>query len=445
MTQNQTPEKKFSDTFLKALKPKRERYEIKDEEQAGLSVRVSPSGVVTFVYRARFPGRKSFTRTTLGHYPGLTLAAARAKATKWREAIREKRDPVVEEKAAAARKREEDKRKADEEAKRQGHTFRSVAERYIKEITGTQRQGKRVARDIKNQLIRRWGDKPISEISRADVTALLVEKRKTPATAYNLLGYAKLIFAWAIEVGDFGLSHAPTDHINAKRQIGERGERDHYLNEAELTAFWRASFHLRYPERQAYRLLALTGLRLNELVGVRWSELDLDKRELCIPASRMKKTNKAREHLVPLSDVMMHIFEEELYVVNDSDFCFTITGKKPATIGSKVKSKLDALMRIELQKMGKPKLRKWVNHDLRRSLVTTLTGLKEPVPETHSDACLAHYPRGIQGRYNRHTYRKEKLEALTKWSDYLIGLGGPDPDEAKPESSNLITLRRRAA
>ena len=353
-----TPEHKFSDTFLKALKPKRSRYEIKDKEQPGLSVRVSTDGTVTFVLRARFPGGKNFTRTTLGRYPELSLAGARAKAAAWRGALREKRDPVLEAQAEAIRRREEDKRKRDEEIRRQGHTFGTVAERYISEITGTQRQGQRAARWIRKVLIARWGTKPISEITRGDVAALLVEKQKTPASAHNLLAYTKLVFNWAIETSEYGLSGAPTDHVNAKRLIGKRSEREHYLNEAELTAFWRATFHLPYPQRQAYRLLALTGLRLTELVGVRWSELDLDKRELLIPASRMKLSIKAREHLVPLTDAMVKILEE-LHVLNDSDFCFTVSGKRPITVGSDLKHKLDGLMRAELARMGKPKLRPW--------------------------------------------------------------------------------------
>ena len=49
----------------------------------------------------------------------------------------------------------------------------------------------------------------------------------------------------------------------------------------------------------AIEFLLLTASRLNEVVGMQWSEIDFDNKLWIVPASR---TKAAREHRVPLSD-----------------------------------------------------------------------------------------------------------------------------------------------
>ena len=58
--------------------------------------------------KTRFPGHRVQTRRTLGAYPGMSLADARAKATEWYGLARRGVDPSVEEaKAAQAKARAE--------------------------------------------------------------------------------------------------------------------------------------------------------------------------------------------------------------------------------------------------------------------------------------------------------------------------------------------------
>jgi len=56
----------------------------------------------------------------------------------------------------------------------------------------------------------------------------------------------------------------------------------------------------------ALQLLMLTALRKNEVLGLRWDEVDLDARVLRIRAERMKA---GKEHVVPLSTEAMRILE----------------------------------------------------------------------------------------------------------------------------------------
>jgi integrase len=431
----------LTDRTLKGLKAANPgtRYEVLDAMQPALAVRVTSNGAVTFVLRSRFPGSPHFTRKALGSYPKLGLADAREKARAWLRLIGEGKDPQREAAAEADRGRQA-------ELLKKKHTFAYVAERYIAEATPLQRQGRRVARDIRNVLIPRWGETPIVDIDREDVAALLTEKRNIPATASNLLIYTRCLFAWAIETQEFGLQNAPTDHVKQAKLIGERNSRERTLTDAELTAFWRACRRLEYPEREAYQLLALTGLRLNEAVQASWPEIDLDKRNWTIPAARMKGTNKkAREHLVPLTDALVKIIEK-VPTFHHGEFLFTTTnGRKPIVLGSKAKHSLDVLMLEELQKAAalrgddpaKVKLAHWTNHDLRRTCRTMLSALK--IPTRVAEAVLSHAQPGVAGTYDRHDYREEKLEALQKWGDYVHELVEPK----LTLSSNILPLRRQ--
>jgi integrase len=397
-------------------------------------VRVTDKGAVSFVLRARFPGSVHFTRKALGIYPTLSLVDVREKARAWLRLIGEGRDPAKFAKAEAERSRLE-------EQKRQKHTFGYVAERYIDEaVIGPdpdaplQRQGRRTAREIRNALIARFGNKPIVDIDDEDVVALLTEKRATPATAHNLFVHLRCVFAWAIEARRFGLKVSPTVHVKASKLIGDRNSRDRSLSDDELRAFWRAAEALPYPEGPAYKLLALTGLRLNEVVQASWPEFDLAKWEWLIPAARMKgKKSKARPHLVPLTDDMLGIING-LPRFDGGEFLFSRSrGKAPVNFGAKIKRKLDDAMLAELGKLSA-----WVNHDIRRSVKTNMSALR--IPPVVSEAVLAHVQPGIAARYDVHDYRAEKLEALTAWGARLRQIVDP---ESTP--SNVLRLPRAAS
>ena len=69
-----------------------------------------------------------------------------------------------------------------------------------------------------------------------------------------------------------------------------------------------AAFIAKLREREAASALALelcilTAARSGEILGMRWSEVDFDKKIWTVPANRMKA---GREHRVPLSSPRRH-------------------------------------------------------------------------------------------------------------------------------------------
>ena len=100
-----------TDRQLRALKPRTHWYDVYDEVQRGLAVRVGPKNSSgnfrrTFVLVARFSGTHP-TRRALGEYGSLSLEEARDKAAEWRKILSKGKDPRREEERA----RREDLRK----------------------------------------------------------------------------------------------------------------------------------------------------------------------------------------------------------------------------------------------------------------------------------------------------------------------------------------------
>jgi Arm DNA-binding domain len=139
-------------------------------------VKITAAGSKVWVLQLRYPGHPAQSRRTLGTYPSLGVAAARApslgvaaaraKATQWYGWVKQGIDPVHAE--LAERERLEAERRA--EALKRENTFASVAERYIAERAGN-RRAVADAREIRRMLIAAWGERPIHMIEARDVAS----------------------------------------------------------------------------------------------------------------------------------------------------------------------------------------------------------------------------------------------------------------------------------
>ena len=124
--------------------------------------------------------------------------------------------------------------------------------------------------------------------------------------ARALLVMIRRFFNWCIDQHVYGLTVSPCDRLKVEKIIGAVPSRSRRLTDAELFAFWRATGRMKHPVGPLYRMLLLTGLRLNEAAQLSWPEVHGDT--IVIPASRMKgRKGKAREHLVPLSSAAQEV------------------------------------------------------------------------------------------------------------------------------------------
>jgi len=405
----------LTDRTLKALKPAESAkpYDVYDADFPGFGVRVSETGRKTFVLVARYPGSKNPTRRALGQYGPLTLEKARQTARKWREMVLNGIDPAgAEETARLAALR------------RQENSFATVAEEFFKRHLSKTRKGAEVERDMRREFVDRWAARPITDITRHDVMAVIdaAVDRGSPYQGHNLLGYVRRLFNWAIARGTYGLESSPCDRMKPKDVIGPKSARTRVLTDDEWRAFWEASEGLGYPYGPLFRLLALTGQRKSEVADAQWSEFDLGKKLWTIPAERMKAD---AVHVVPLTAEVIEILES-LPRFKSGEYLFSSTfGKKPVNGFSKAKEKLDEAMLAEMRsRLGaKAKLPPFVIHDIRRTMRTGLSAL--PVPDLVRELVIAHTKPGLHKVYDLHAYEAEKRHALELWAAKLRSIVNP--------------------
>jgi integrase len=483
--------KRLSPRTIRALKPGKDGIRhgdvVMDDITPNFGVRILGTAERpqhTFCVVARFPGRPHPTRAAIAPFVfdkddeavgAESLKAARAKARRWIRLIEEHRDPRLEE----ARKREAMIRE-------QATTVGAVAGDFITqklrtEIADTsdktgsvvidgkhwrylERRGADVEREIRKEL-RAWWPRPISEITRGDITRIIKAKAKTaPASARNLLGHLRRLFQWAIDQDSYDIQMSPVSGIKPTAIIGEKIARDRVLDDTEFRAFWIAAGRLPYPQGPMFQLLALTGCRLAGVSDARWSEFSPVVRDAIrrsgdhpvdwaqfstndlwwtIPATRVKgKNSKARPFMVPLTVDMLKILET-LPSFAGGPFLFSRTGgETPAVISTEIKGDLDAkifevLRELAQQRGAEPdsvELQPWVTHDLRRVVRSALSRLR--VPQEVAETVLGHVRPGIQGVYDQHTYFDEKRDALLKWGALLRSIVEPSAP-----TSNVVTLR----
>jgi hypothetical protein len=138
------------------------RVEVPDGKGRGLYLIIQPSGAASWALRYRADG--AARKLTLGRYPALGLAIARKRAAEALGEVAGGKDPARAKTAArAATKAETDK------VERVVELF---VERYAKPKTRDWRETERM---LIKEVAGRWKGKRLSEITRAQVNAMLDE------------------------------------------------------------------------------------------------------------------------------------------------------------------------------------------------------------------------------------------------------------------------------
>lgn len=391
------------------------RFEVPDPGLTGLYLVVQPSGSKSWALRYRLNGRPS--KLTLGKWPIMGVAGARAAATAAIEEVEHGRDPAAARKAAkAAAAQDADRDKVS-----------SVVDLFLRRHASHNRSGDNVAAMFRREIIGKWGDREIHTITKRDVIEVLdaIVDRGSPVTANRLRAHLNTLFNWS--KGRDIIGENPLDGI--KPPAPEK-PRDRVLNDAEIRLFWSACGGLGYPFAPLYRLLLLTGARLREVAEIEWREIDAETWTL--PAERSKNGD---EHAIPLSPEVRAIID---CLPRIGRHAFTTTGATPASGFTRAKKRLDRLMG-EAANKDHPKdaepvvIPPFTIHDLRRTAATGMAGLRFPPHVV--EAVLNHRSgsrRGVAGVYNRFDYADEKRQALEAWARFVMQLVESKADNVVP-------------
>jgi integrase len=351
-----------------------------DEATPGLAMRVSKRSK-TWNLHVTVAGK--LKRLRLGSYPGMSLAAARARA--------------IETKSNAAEGKPTER-----------GSLQAIAEEYLSRETHLRSIGQR--RKIFERLIFPvLGQRPIDEIRRSEVVRLLdriVDERGPVMADYVLAVLGKLFNWWAIRDENF---RSPIVKGMARTKPKERA-RTRVLSDDELRSIWEAA--KAGGEYGAYiRLVLLTACRRTEVSRMAWAEIS--NGDWLIPAWRYK-TN--RDHLVPLSGAALAILST---LPRNGLHVFLPRGGR--IFGSDRKAKLE-------QESGTSG---WRTHDLRRTARSLMSraGINSDVAER----CLGHTLPTVRATYDRHSYYNEKRHAFEALAAQIERIVHPQ--------ENVVTMR----
>jgi integrase len=372
-----------------------------DDGLSGFGLRVRDGGKRTWIAQYRIGTKQR--RVTLGTVENLDAAAARQRAKDVLSKVHLGDDPQTE--------------KAEKRAQA-SITVGAMVERYLVE-RAAKRLKPRSFEEVERHLRKHWSalsDLPIRSVARSDVAAQLgrIAKDSGPFASNRARAALSAFFSWAI--GEGLVDATPVLGTN---KATEEISRDRVLSHEELAAIWNEAGAGDYGA--IVRLLILTGQRREEVGGMLWSEIDLDKRVWRIDAER---TKNGLAHEVPLSSVAVEILRAR----ERSDRTLVFGSGEGAFQGwSNAKSALDKRVLAKAREQGAEK--PWRLHDIRRTVATRMADLG--VQPHVIEAVLNHisgHKAGVAGVYNRASYANEKRRALDLWAEQVASLiEGRDP------------------
>lgn len=281
------PTTKLTRRGLAAIKPADRRTVYYDQDLAGFALRVEPTGRMMFFveYRPGPGGRGTLKkRINIGSTAEFAPEDARDEAKSILAVVRLGGDP------AGARK-----------AEREMPLFRDFADRYLEEEAAAKLKLaslRNYTSNIKKHLKPALGAMKLDAIGPAEVVRLHRKVGKSnPITANRLLAVISGIFKYGALCGLVSKGHNPAAGISGFRETA----RERFLSADELARLgdtltlavteglpWKASDSKHTPKTRrstildrhavaAIRLLILTGLRMREVLHMRWSDIDFER------------------------------------------------------------------------------------------------------------------------------------------------------------------------
>ena len=403
--------KKLTDQLIRSTKPPvTGRTVITDTERAGLRFRVTASGSATFLLEKKIKGgkRRAFT---LGSYPAMSLAEARAEALRIELEAQTGIDRIETQKVERAA------RAAEALAAR---TVGDILEIYIATHIDRNLKEGQSREERKRQLracLSSLNNKRMDQLCRADLQRIVDMKAaegKIPM-ANRLHAAVRAFTNWAYSRG-----HIESDPGASLQKAGREESRKRTPSVEEMRQIWQASFKCGPLWGPYFRMCILTGQRSrNEVLRMEWSWVKLTKQRLEIP------TTKNREpHIVHLSDfalkelddVRAHQGQQRLA----TPYVFSSTGRTPASGVSKAKTRLDEeIARLRAEAGEREVVEPWVLHDIRRAQATALAeaGFSESVVDRiQNHVAVGSRPSAVASVYTLAKLLPERARALDYWA-----------------------------
>jgi integrase len=376
--------KTLTDKSVVALKPRDKLYAQPDPQLPGHYIRVSPTGSRTFVAVTRDPNGKQVW-TTIGKAHLIGIDEARQKA---REVInRVKGGQRVE----------------------GPQSFESVANEWLKRhvdakgvITAPAIRG-----NLRNHVLPVWAGREFESIKRGDVSTLLdsIEDNAGPVAADRVLGILNTMFRWyAVRNDDY---NSPIVR-GMRRTSTKQRARDRILSDDEIRLIWSKA---EGTFGDLVKMLLITAQRRDKVASMRWDEISADGVWTVRNGNRRQKGTGGELALPPMA---LDIIRSRPRFASSPYIFPGPRGVSYLGAYSRAKQALDR---------ATGELPHWQLHDLRRTARSLLSraGVRPDIAER----VLGHAINGVEGTYDRHSYRAEKTHALTALAGLIENILAP--------------------
>ena len=281
-----------------------------DRELAGFGVRVYPSGRKVYVVQSRAQGGPR--RVTLGTHGELTTTQARLRAAQAIDRIKRGEEPAAPPAQAGA-------------------TIADLAARYLSAHVAQNCNAHTAGiyrGSLENHILPEFGMMPLAMVETAHVAALHYRLRETPRAANRALSVLSKMFSLACA---WGLVADGTNPCRGVRKYKEK-KRERFLTRDEYRRLGMALVEAEAEAEiegavspyaiAALRLLMLTGCRLNEILTLRWDDIDRTAGEFRL------RDGKTGARMVPLTPTAETVLAGIARVQGNP---WVIVGKKPGT------------------------------------------------------------------------------------------------------------------
>jgi integrase len=371
-----------------------------------LYLQVTKGGTKSWLFRYKSPTTFKQREMGLGSITILSLAQARDETIKCKQILSKGLDPLEE------RKKE---RRSQILLQARNITFKNAAEQCISTKAPEWKNKKHAqqwSNTLKTYVFPVFGDLPISDLDTELVLKAIEPIWLSKAeTASRIRQRIETVWDWArarkyVEGENPARLRGHLDKLLAKTAKVKRVKHHAALPYAQIDGFVSDLRKRSGNSALALEFLILTAARTGEVIGAKWSEIDLLEKTWTVPADRMKA---GKEHRVPLCERAINIIKKIKSNRNPDEFIFS---------GWKVRTGLSSGAMLAL--MRKMKINPYTPHGFRSSFRDWAADKAHTFQNETIELALAHTIKNqAEAAYRRGDQLERRRDLMSEWSKYI--------------------------